>query len=105
MALRIIRHVITVVMKFTNSDPITEKSPWTFVLSRKDLGEKSGKVIINSSLQSPPGTILWHCSKCGAVLPGVDQDRFQVTCNYYIKHPDQYNKVTRKVDKEIGKAL
>lgn len=79
--------------------------PHIYFANLEDSDGKSGKVDINSSLQSPPGTIFWYCSKCGAVLPGVDQEKFQMTCNYYIKHPDQYNKVMKKVDKEISKAL
>lgn len=79
--------------------------PHMYFAGVENLDEKSGKVVVKSYLQSPPGTISWYCAKCGAIMPGVDQARFQSTCEYYVKHPDQYNKIMKKVDKEIGKAL
>lgn len=55
---------------------------------------------VNSLFCSPPGTLNWFCSRCGAVLPyEPDQEELKAKVTYYLNHPKAYKKAMKSYDR------
>lgn len=49
---------------------------------------------------SPPGTLNWFCSQCGAVLPyEPNQEELEAKATYYLNHLKAYKKAMKGFDK------
>ncbi len=67
---------------------------------------EDNQIEIHSFLFSPTGTLDWVCSRCGAVMHICPSDaETQEQAQYYMAHPDAYNKQMRKFRKHARRSL
>lgn len=63
-------------------------------------------VQVSPLFYSPPGTLNWFCSRCGAVLPyEPNQEEVEAKATYYLNHPKAYKKAKKSFDKHAKKSL
>ena len=63
-------------------------------------------VQVSPLFYSPPGTLNWFCSRCGAVLPyEPNQEEVEAKATYYLNHPKAYKKAMKSFDKHAKKSL
>jgi len=77
-----------------------------FTGKSEGLSDKNGAFEYQSLLKSPPGTIMWHCAKCGAMFPDGNIVETERLAGYYLDgHLKEYFKTIKKTDKYIRKSL
>lgn len=63
------------------------------------------QISIESLFISPSGTLMWVCSKCGAMrYNDLSNEEMKGIATYYLEHPKEYKKAMKKFVKHAKKA-
>lgn len=76
-----------------------------FDILNKDDSSRQINVQYRSLFESPSGTIMWVCSRCGSVQNNVDENQIAHQAQYYLSNTDLYQKTMKRYSKHMKKAL